>query len=82
MVAPKSTNSLGLDIENLKIVEASQNPTPGHPISDEPTPSTETDALKSDTVQAPKENETKPAPSQKKDPYVNHERVKTGGVHV
>ena len=65
MTSTSSTNSLGLDFDQLKITEQESNETP-------------------DTDASPQEDQQSPVAGaqtrEKKKPYVNLERVKTGGT--
>ncbi|KAA1471827.1 hypothetical protein DENSPDRAFT_837922 [Dentipellis sp. KUC8613] len=79
--ATPTTNSLGLDLANLKIDEqkpAAPAPAPSASSpADAPAPAPASEADKPATGKA---DEPKDAAREKSKPYVNHERVKTGGA--
>ena len=82
-----ASNSLGLDLDALKLKDDPEPAAPKPPPADgtspsEDTPTSPTDAADTKTEGDDKDAAGKKEPKEKKKPYVNPDRVKTGGQRV
>ncbi|KAI0055476.1 hypothetical protein BV25DRAFT_1895100 [Artomyces pyxidatus] len=69
-----TTNSLGLDLENLKLAD------PAVPAPDPVEQPTEHSSPSANPDEPTKDDESKAGAARKRNPYINPERVKTGGA--